>query len=218
MIDHATSRGDRREPIFVGDGDRHALLAVLAETMNRFNAALLAYCLMGQPGDFVLHPHPAKLSRLLRHLNLKAAAMPAPQASAGCRCWDGCLTADSLADVGQQHQRRTGPGAGGQLVSQTRSAAYQAASGIRGLGFERHRNRTTIATTPLPGHRELAAAPCLSSSAPKVSASGTSANPASMVSLSGSALRRHRVAPNTGAAFVGVRQRRPILRLRLPGK
>ena len=47
VIDHATSRGDRREPIFVDGRDRHALLAVVAETINRFNAALLAYCLMG---------------------------------------------------------------------------------------------------------------------------------------------------------------------------
>ena len=47
VFDHLTSRGDRREPIFVDDGDRHALQAVVAETMNRCNAAVLAYCLMG---------------------------------------------------------------------------------------------------------------------------------------------------------------------------
>ena len=47
VIDHLTSRGDRREPIFVDGGDRHALLAVLAETINRCNAAVLAYCLIG---------------------------------------------------------------------------------------------------------------------------------------------------------------------------
>ena len=46
VIDHLTLRGDRREPIFVDDGDRHALLAVLAQAMNRCNAALLAYCML----------------------------------------------------------------------------------------------------------------------------------------------------------------------------
>ena len=80
-IYHVTSRGDRREPIFVDNGDRHALLAVLAETMNRCNAAVLAYSMMGKHGHFVLHTHRAKLSRLLRllrHLNLKTAATPVP--------------------------------------------------------------------------------------------------------------------------------------------
>ena len=46
-IHHATLRGDRREPIFVDDGDRHALLAAVAQAMDRFNAAVLAYCMMG---------------------------------------------------------------------------------------------------------------------------------------------------------------------------
>ena len=62
VFDHLTSRGDRREPIYVDDGDRHALLAVLAETMNRFNAALLAYCLMGVR-DAERAAHEARSSR-----------------------------------------------------------------------------------------------------------------------------------------------------------
>jgi putative transposase len=35
---HVTSRGDRREPIFVDDTDRAALLNVLAQGMQRFDA------------------------------------------------------------------------------------------------------------------------------------------------------------------------------------
>ena len=66
-IHHLTSRGDRREPIFVDDRDRNALLAVLAQAMDRCNAEVLAYCLMGQHCHFVLHTHRAKLSRLMRH-------------------------------------------------------------------------------------------------------------------------------------------------------
>jgi hypothetical protein len=37
-IYHVTSRGDRREPIFEDDSDRAALLSVLEEGMQRFDA------------------------------------------------------------------------------------------------------------------------------------------------------------------------------------
>ena len=53
--------------------------------MNRCNAAVLTCCMLGQHGHCVLHTHRAKLSRLmrlLRHLKLKTAATPVPQASA----------------------------------------------------------------------------------------------------------------------------------------
>ena len=36
--------------------------------MDRFNAAALAYCQMGNHCHFVLHTHRANLSRLLHHL------------------------------------------------------------------------------------------------------------------------------------------------------
>ena len=52
---HVTSRGDRREPIFVDDEDREALLAVVAQGMERFDAQVLAYCLMGNHYHLVLH-------------------------------------------------------------------------------------------------------------------------------------------------------------------
>jgi REP element-mobilizing transposase RayT len=68
-IYHVTSRGDRREDIFVDDNDRLALLRVLAQGMDRFNAQVLAYCLMGNHYHFVLHTSEANLSRLMRHVN-----------------------------------------------------------------------------------------------------------------------------------------------------
>lgn len=68
-IYHVTSRGDRREPIFVDDTDRAGLLNVLAQGMQRFDAQVLAYCLMGNHYHFVLHTRQANLSRLMRHLN-----------------------------------------------------------------------------------------------------------------------------------------------------
>ena len=40
---HVTSRGDRREPIFVDDADRLALLDVLGSGLDRFDACALAW-------------------------------------------------------------------------------------------------------------------------------------------------------------------------------
>ncbi|MEY4561652.1 MAG: hypothetical protein RLZZ618_929 [Pseudomonadota bacterium] len=66
---HVTSRGDRREPIFVNDEDRHGLLNVVSEALARFDASMLAYCLMGNHYHFVLHTRQANLSRVMRHIN-----------------------------------------------------------------------------------------------------------------------------------------------------
>ena len=68
-IYHITSRGDRREPIFEDDADRQALLAVVAQTMERFDATVLAYCLMDNHYHFVLQTRRANLSRLMQQLN-----------------------------------------------------------------------------------------------------------------------------------------------------
>ncbi len=51
---HLASRGDRREPIYRDDEDRRQHLAVLAQAMDRFNASILAYCLMGNHYHLVL--------------------------------------------------------------------------------------------------------------------------------------------------------------------
>ena len=51
---HVTSRGDRREAIFEDDADREALLGVVAQTFERFDASVLAYCLMDNQYHFVL--------------------------------------------------------------------------------------------------------------------------------------------------------------------
>jgi REP element-mobilizing transposase RayT len=66
---HVTSRGDRREPIFDDDADREALLGVITQAMSRFDAQMLAYCLMGNHYHFVLHTRQANLSLLMRHVN-----------------------------------------------------------------------------------------------------------------------------------------------------
>jgi putative transposase len=66
---HVTSRGDRRELIYRDDEDRRAQLDVIALAMERFDAQLLAYCLMGNHYHLVLHTRHANLSRLMRHVN-----------------------------------------------------------------------------------------------------------------------------------------------------
>ena len=66
---HVTSRGDRRESIFDDDADRGTLLAVVEQGLERFDAQMLAYCLMGNHYHFVLHTRCANLSLLMRHIN-----------------------------------------------------------------------------------------------------------------------------------------------------
>jgi putative transposase len=66
---HVTSRGDRREPIFVDDEDRQGLLEIVAQALSRFDAQALAYCLMDNHYHFVLHTRQANLSLLMRHIN-----------------------------------------------------------------------------------------------------------------------------------------------------
>lgn len=66
---HVTSRGDRREPIYRDDDDRRLQLGVLAQACERFDAQVLAYCLMGNHYHLVLHTRQANLSRFMRHFN-----------------------------------------------------------------------------------------------------------------------------------------------------
>lgn len=66
---HATARGDRREPIFEDDQDRQALLEVLGQALEHFDAGCLAYCLMPNHYHFVLQTRCANLSRLMRQVN-----------------------------------------------------------------------------------------------------------------------------------------------------
>lgn len=66
---HVTARGDRREAIFEDDGDRATLLRILGDAMLRFDARILAFCLMGNHYHLVLRTRRANLSQLMRHTN-----------------------------------------------------------------------------------------------------------------------------------------------------
>ena len=66
---HVTSRGDRREPIYRDDADRVAQLQVVGAAMGRFEAKVLAYCLMGNHYHLIVYTPQAKLSALMRQFN-----------------------------------------------------------------------------------------------------------------------------------------------------
>jgi REP element-mobilizing transposase RayT len=66
---HVTSRGDRQETIFVDDTDRWRLLEIVAEALFKFDARMLAYCLMSNHYHFVMRTRQANLSRVMQHVN-----------------------------------------------------------------------------------------------------------------------------------------------------
>lgn len=66
---HVTSRGNRREPIFIDGIDRLGFLDLIGQVSNRFDVNVLAYCLMDNHYHLVLATRQANLSTLMRHLN-----------------------------------------------------------------------------------------------------------------------------------------------------
>jgi REP element-mobilizing transposase RayT len=66
---HVLSRGNRRESIYLNDGDFTAFLALLAEVCERFNWLIHAYCLMTNHYHLLIETPDANLSRGMRHLN-----------------------------------------------------------------------------------------------------------------------------------------------------
>lgn len=66
---HVTSRGDRHEPIVLGDDDREDLLDVVSQALRRFDACAMAWCFMDNHYHFVLHTRQPNLSLLMRHIN-----------------------------------------------------------------------------------------------------------------------------------------------------
>lgn len=66
---HITSRGDRREDIYLDDEDREAWLGVLATTCERFNWVVHAYCQMSNHYHLLVETVDGNLSRGMRQLN-----------------------------------------------------------------------------------------------------------------------------------------------------
>ncbi len=66
---HLTSRGDRREDIYLSDTDRLAWLAVLSQVCQRFGWIVHAYCLMSNHYHLLVETPLANLSQGMRQLN-----------------------------------------------------------------------------------------------------------------------------------------------------
>ena len=66
---HLTSRGDRREDIFLDDVDRAIFLELLAEVCDRFRWACHDYCLMSNQYHLVIETRESTLSQGMRQLN-----------------------------------------------------------------------------------------------------------------------------------------------------
>jgi putative transposase len=66
---HVTSRGNRREAIYLDDDDRREWLAVLALVCDRFNWVVHAYCQMTNHYHLVVETVEGNLSAGMRQLN-----------------------------------------------------------------------------------------------------------------------------------------------------
>ena len=66
---HITSRGDRREAIFLTEADRVLFLDLLGHAIDRFQWVCHAYCLMSNHYHLLIETPQANLSRGMRHLN-----------------------------------------------------------------------------------------------------------------------------------------------------
>ena len=66
---HVTSRGDRREDIYRDDADRLAWLAILAETCERYNWRIHAWCQMSNHYHLIVETVEGNLSAGMRQLN-----------------------------------------------------------------------------------------------------------------------------------------------------
>ena len=66
---HVTSRGDRREAIYLDDADRQQWLTLLGQVCQRFNWVCHAYCLMDNHFHIVVETLDGNLSAGMRQLN-----------------------------------------------------------------------------------------------------------------------------------------------------
>jgi len=66
---HLTSRGDRREDIYGGDGDRRMFFDLFAQVCDRFNWQAHAYCLMTNHYHLLVETPDGNLSKGMRQLN-----------------------------------------------------------------------------------------------------------------------------------------------------
>ena len=66
---HVTSRGDRREAIYLDDADRQQWLTLCGQVCQRFNWICHAYCLMDNHFHIVVETIEGNLSASMRQFN-----------------------------------------------------------------------------------------------------------------------------------------------------
>jgi len=66
---HVTSRGNKKEAIYLNDMDRLIFLKVLSDVCQRYNWVCHAYCLMTNHYHLLIETPDANLSVGMRHLN-----------------------------------------------------------------------------------------------------------------------------------------------------
>ena len=66
---HVTSRGDRREDIYLDDEDRQRFLTQLSDVCGLYNWVCHAYCLMSNHYHLLIETPDANLSKGMRQLN-----------------------------------------------------------------------------------------------------------------------------------------------------
>jgi len=66
---HVGTRGNNRQPVYLGDGDRLAFLNLLAKTVEKSSWTLHAYCLMGNHYHLLLETNLDDLSAGMQLLN-----------------------------------------------------------------------------------------------------------------------------------------------------
>lgn len=66
---HLTSRGDRREDIYLSDADREEFLGILGDVCEHYHWVCHAYCLMGNHYHLLIETPDGHLSQGMRQLN-----------------------------------------------------------------------------------------------------------------------------------------------------
>jgi len=66
---HITSRGNRKEPVFLSDHDREVLLEYFRDANKKYDAVIHAYCLMKNHYHLLLETLRANLSKIMHFLN-----------------------------------------------------------------------------------------------------------------------------------------------------
>jgi REP element-mobilizing transposase RayT len=66
---HVTSRGNERKSVFRDDADRERFLNYLQSAVERYNAVIHLYCLMGNHYHLLLMTPDGNLSEIMRHVN-----------------------------------------------------------------------------------------------------------------------------------------------------